>query len=61
MLNPAVPILTVSATGECIIAAQLAEGIERSHIIFYCEGVKTVLPVKRAALPVVIGAEEEGR
>jgi len=60
-LNPSVSVLTVSATGECIIVAQIAEGIDRSHIIFYCEGVKTVLPVMRAPLATVIGAEEGGR
>jgi hypothetical protein len=60
-LNPSAPILTVSATGECIIAAQIAEGIDRSHITFYCEGVKTVLPVMRAPLATVIGAEGDGQ
>jgi hypothetical protein len=59
-LNPSAPILTVSATGECIIAAQIAEGSDRSHITFYCEGVKTVLPVMRASLATVIQAETEG-
>jgi hypothetical protein len=52
--------LTVSPAGDCLIAAQLAEGVSRSHINFYCEGVKTVLPVVRAALSTVIQAEEEG-
>jgi hypothetical protein len=53
-------VLTVSSTGECLVAAQLEEGVSRSHIIFYCEGVKTVLPVMRASLTTVIQAEEEG-
>jgi hypothetical protein len=52
--------LTVSPAGDCLIAAQLAEDVSRSHITFYCEGVKTVLPVVRAALSTVIQAEEEG-
>jgi hypothetical protein len=52
--------LIVSSTGECLVAAQLDEGVLRSHIIFYCEGVKTVLPVMRASLATVIEAEEEG-
>jgi hypothetical protein len=59
-LNPSAPVLTVSATGECLIAAQIAEGIDRSHIIFYCEGVKTVLPVMRAPVATVVEAETEG-
>jgi hypothetical protein len=59
-LNPSAPILTVSASGEVIIAAQIAGGTDRSHIIFYCEGVKTVLPVMRASLATVIQAETEG-
>ena len=53
-------VLTVSATGECLVAAQLDEDVSRSHIIFYCEGVKTVLPVVRASLTTVIQAETEG-
>jgi hypothetical protein len=52
--------LTVSTTGECLVAVQLEDGFSRSHIIFYCEGVKTVLPVMRASLATVIQAEEEG-
>jgi hypothetical protein len=53
-------VLTVSSAGDCLIAAQLAEDVSRSHINFYCEGVKTVLPVVRAALSTVIEAETEG-
>ena len=51
--------LTVSPNGECLVQAQLAEGVNRSHVIFYCEGIKTVLPVVRASLSTVILMEEE--
>jgi hypothetical protein len=51
-------VLTVSSIGEGLVAAQLEEGVSRSHIIFYCDGVKTVLPVVRASLTTVIEAEE---
>lgn len=53
-------VLTVSTAGECLVTAQLDEGVDRSHIIFYCGGVKTVLPVSRASLATVIQAEEGG-
>jgi hypothetical protein len=53
-------MLTVSSAGECLVTAQIDEGVSQSHIIFYCEGVKTVLPVSRASLATVIEAEEEG-
>lgn len=53
-------VLTVSTTGECLVAVQLDADVSRSHIIFYCEGVKTVLPVMRASLATVIQAETEG-
>lgn len=53
-------VLTVSSAGECLLGAQLDEGVDRSHVIFYCEGVKTVLPVYRASLATVIQAEGEG-
>lgn len=58
-LNPSATILTVSGSGECIVSAQLAEGLARSHIIFYCEGAKTVLPVVRASLAKVEEKEAE--
>jgi hypothetical protein len=50
---------TISPAGDCIIAAQLAAGCPRSHIIFYCQGIRTVLPIVRAPLPTVVEAEEE--
>lgn len=49
--------LTVSSNGDCIIAAQLIEGFTRGHIIFYCEGVRTVLPVVRSSLEKVVEQE----
>ena len=60
-LLPPATGLTVSSTGECLVLAQIDEGIERSHITFYCAGVRTVLPVVRASLVTVIAAEEETR
>lgn len=59
-LNPVVTALTVSSSGECIFSAQLAADVPRSHIVFYCEGAKTVLPVVRASLAVVVRAEGDG-
>jgi hypothetical protein len=46
-------VLTVSPSGECLLSAQLDENFPRGHIIFYCDGVKTVLPLVRASLPKV--------
>ena len=51
--------VTISSSGECLVLAQLAEGFNRSHINFYCDGVKTVLPVLRATLATVEAVEEE--
>lgn len=56
-LNPEVVIMTVSSTGECIVSAQLGENLARSHIIFSCEGVTTILPVVRASVGTVEQAE----
>jgi len=56
-VEPADTVLTISRSGECIVSAQLAEDVESSHIIFYCEGIKTVLPVARASLPKVVEME----
>jgi hypothetical protein len=58
-VNPPRAILTVASNGECLVLAQLANGMNRSHLIFYCDGVRTVLPVMRAALPTVEAKEEE--
>ncbi|HKP03957.1 MAG TPA: hypothetical protein VJU77_11445 [Chthoniobacterales bacterium] len=49
-LNPPMSQMTISGTGECLFLAQVPEDFTRSHIIFYCEGIKTVLPVVRASL-----------
>jgi hypothetical protein len=46
-------VLTVSPSGECLLSAQLDENFARGHVIFYCDGVKTVLPLVRASLPKV--------
>jgi hypothetical protein len=59
-LNPSTPIMAVSSSGELVVEAQLAEGLARSHVIVYCEGIKTILPVVRAPLPAVEAAEAGG-
>jgi len=50
ILNPPDAVLTVSTNGECTVSAQLADGVGQSHVIFYCQGVKTVLAMSRASL-----------
>jgi hypothetical protein len=56
-LNPPALFQTISASGECLVLAQIAQGVDRSHVIFYCEGVKTVLPIMRAPLATVVANE----
>lgn len=56
-LDPPVTVLTVSASGECVVLAGIAEGLVRSYIVFYCQGVKTVLPVLSASLATVEAQE----
>jgi hypothetical protein len=58
-VNPPGAVLTVSENGDCVVLAQLAQGVNRSHIIFYCQGIKTVLPVVGASLETVIDAEQQ--
>jgi hypothetical protein len=58
-VNPPRTILTVASNGECLVLAQLVNGANRSHLIFYCDGVRTVLPIMRAALPTVVAKEQE--
>lgn len=58
-LNLPVAMVTVSECGECLILAQLDEHVFESHIIFYCEGAKTVLPVLRGSLRKVEEKEAE--
>ena len=60
-VNPPRTILTVSSNGECLVLAQLADGVNRSHLIFYCDGVRTVLPVMRAPLATVEANEAANR
>jgi hypothetical protein len=56
-LQPPAAVMTIPSNGECLVLATLAEGLARSHVNFYCDGVKTVLPVVRAPLATVIVAE----
>jgi hypothetical protein len=56
-LNPPIGALIVSSSGECILSAKLDDGFPKSHIVFYCEGIKTVLPVLRAPLAKVEAEE----
>lgn len=58
-LDLPVAMMTISDSGECLFLAQLDENVLESHIIFYCEGVKTVLPVLRASLAKVEEKEAE--
>jgi hypothetical protein len=58
-LTTPTPVLTISSSGECLILAQLHESVFQSHIVFYCEGIKTILPISRASLETVQGAEAE--
>lgn len=58
-LDLPVAMMTISQSGECLFLAQLEENVFEGHIIFYCEGVKTVLPVLRASLAKVEEKEAE--
>jgi hypothetical protein len=58
-ISPSEGFLTVPSTGECVVQAQFMEGLTRGHVVFYCEGVKTVLPVARAPLAKVEENEVE--
>lgn len=51
--------LAVSVTGECTFSGHLGDGFERGHVIFYSEGVKTVLPVLSVPAPLVQAQEAQ--
>jgi hypothetical protein len=50
LLDPPEQVLTVSASGECIVAVQLVQGAPRGHLLVYCKMIKTVVPLTRATL-----------
>src|ERR1044071_3471312 len=52
------PVLTVLSTGQCGVWVRMLEGFDRGHFIFYCEGVKTILPILRRSLADVIENED---
>jgi hypothetical protein len=58
-LNPPGVAAIVESNGECLVLAQLADGVDQSHVSFSCSGMQTVLPVVRSSLTTVIAAEEE--
>lgn len=49
-ISPSEGFMAVPSNGECVVQAQFMEGLTQGHVVFYCEGVKTVLPVMRAPL-----------
>jgi hypothetical protein len=56
-LDPPGAFQVISPNGECLVLAQVGPEVTRSHVIFYLEGMKTVLPVARATLQKVEQAE----
>jgi hypothetical protein len=58
-LDPPVALLTISSSGECLVLARLGEGLARGYVIFYCERVKTILPVLQTSLAKVEEKEAE--
>ena len=58
-VEPANTALFISSEGVCVLTARLAEGVSRSHILFYCDGIRTVLPISRASA-LQVGTAEEG-
>ena len=59
VLDSEVVLQTVSPDGVCAFAAKLEDQADVGYVILYCEGVKTVLPLKRAPMSVV--EENEAR
>ena len=57
LIDSSSSLMTISSTGECLVSVQLVEA--RGHIIVYCQGLKTVLPLSRASLAMVRGREEQ--
>jgi hypothetical protein len=60
-VNGSARVFPVSGVGECVFSGQLAEGFDRGHVIFYCEGQRTVLPILHAAPTRLPGIAERAR
>lgn len=56
-LAPPEQVLKVKPNGECVVSVFLQEGVTRSHVSFYCEGLTTALPLVRATESVVAANE----
>lgn len=59
LLDPPEQVLTVPASGECLVTAQLVQGAPRGHLLVYCKMIKTVVPLSRA--PIARVQAEEAR
>lgn len=57
-LAPPEQVLKVKPNGECVVSVFLQEGVQRSHVSFYCEGLTTALPLVRATESVVEANED---
>ena len=58
MLGNAGSFLPITSPGECVLMVQMAPDTSQSHIIFYCRGVRTILPLTRSTLTEVEEAED---
>lgn len=58
ILDPPEQVLTVSARGDCSIAAQLQPTAGSGHLIVRCRMIRTVVQIARAPLAIVQAEEE---
>jgi hypothetical protein len=62
ILESAQAVLRIGSTGECAVSVRIEDTFSRSHILFFCEGVTSTLPLTRAT-PQIVAAKKnaEGR
>ncbi|MEN3370904.1 MAG: hypothetical protein V7609_3047 [Verrucomicrobiota bacterium] len=59
ILDPPQTGLSIRPTGDCAVTVRLGDGFNRSYVNFYCQGLKTTLPLQRSSLAVVSNREKE--
>ncbi|HEX8077248.1 MAG TPA: hypothetical protein VF511_05495, partial [Chthoniobacterales bacterium] len=57
IVDPYVEVLQIAPTGDCTLNVRLDETMGESHLIFHCEGIRTILPFTLTSAQVVAAAE----
>jgi hypothetical protein len=58
ILDPYVEVLQILPTGYCTLNVRLEDTVPEAHLIFHCDGIRTILPFQLTSAQIVAAAEQ---